>query len=92
METMTRRQLLKYGATGGASVFLLGRFDVRGAPAATAGAATPTLDPSAIQKYQTALIVPPAMPRTRRIVARGAISRTMRHISFTFPRFTMILA
>ncbi len=59
MAGITRRQLLKYGAAGGAVLFLPLR--VGRALAQVPGG---TLPPGAIPKYATPLVIPPAMPRT----------------------------
>src|SRR5512133_748784 len=61
MARMTRRQLLRYGAAGGAVLFLPLRV---GAGRALAQAPGGTLPPGAIPKYVTPLVIPPAMPRT----------------------------
>ena len=42
-----------------------------GTRAAVAAPATPSLPGAAIPKYQLPLVIPPAMPRTRRVVAPG---------------------
>jgi FtsP/CotA-like multicopper oxidase with cupredoxin domain len=72
MVRLTRRQLLVNGAAGGAGLLLIGRLDVKTALAlGGAAATTTTLDPHSIEKYRQAMIVPPAMPRTRRIIRLG---------------------
>jgi FtsP/CotA-like multicopper oxidase with cupredoxin domain len=58
---MTRRQLLRYGAAGGAVLFLPLRVGARQALAQVPGG---TLPPGSIPKYVTPLVIPPAMPRT----------------------------
>lgn len=60
MARITRRQLLKYGATGGAVLFLPLRVGLRQALAQVPGG---TLPPGSIPKYVTPLVIPPAMPR-----------------------------
>ena len=65
---MTRRQLLEYGAAGGAVLFLPLRVDVRRALAQVPGG---TLPPGSIPKFVTPLVIPPAMPRTDKRQARG---------------------
>src|SRR5215204_3274030 len=61
MARITRRQFLKYGAAGGAVLFLPLRVGTRQALAQVPGG---TLPPGAIPKYVTPLVIPPAMPRT----------------------------
>jgi spore coat protein A, manganese oxidase len=61
MARITRRQFLKYGATGGAVLFLPLRVGLRQALAQVPGG---TLPPGSIPKYVTPLVIPPAMPRT----------------------------
>ena len=61
MARITRRQLLKYGAAGGAVLFLPLRVGTRQALAQVPGG---TLPPGGIPKYVTPLVIPPAMPRT----------------------------
>jgi spore coat protein A len=61
MARITRRQLLKYGAAGGAALFLPLRVGLRQALAQVPGG---TLPPGSIPKYVTPLVIPPAMPRT----------------------------
>ncbi len=69
MAGITRRRLLQVGAAAGASIALPVRL---GFDRATARAATRALpDPASIDKYVTSLIIPPAMPRTRRLRRRG---------------------
>src|SRR6266542_2947397 len=70
MARLTRRRFLRYGAAGGAALFVPWRFDDR-ARAVTPGFARPTLPGREIPKYRSPLIVPPAMPRTRRIRRPG---------------------
>jgi spore coat protein A, manganese oxidase len=61
MARITRRQLLVYGAAGGAVLFLPLRVGTRQALAQVLGG---TLPPGSIPKYVTPLVIPPAMPRT----------------------------
>jgi spore coat protein A len=61
MARITRRQLLVYGAAGGAVLFLPLRVGTRQALAQVLGG---TLPPDSIPKYVTPLVIPPAMPRT----------------------------
>ena len=67
---LTRRMLLKYGAGAGAALYLPWRFGT-GEGVASPAASMPTLPGREIPKYRLPLVVPPAMPRTRRIVNRG---------------------
>jgi spore coat protein A, manganese oxidase len=63
---LTRRQLLKAGAIGGASLLLpAGLRPGILRPASVLADAIPggTLDPTTIPKYVTPLVIPPAMPR-----------------------------
>ena len=66
---ITRRQLLKYGAGGGAALFVPWSIGTQAAVAAPFS--TPTLPGGDIPKYQLPLVIPPAMPRTSRITLRG---------------------
>jgi FtsP/CotA-like multicopper oxidase with cupredoxin domain len=61
MARITRRQFLRYGAAGGAVLFLPLRV---GAGRALAQVPGGTLPPASIPKYVTPLVIPPAMPRT----------------------------
>jgi spore coat protein A, manganese oxidase len=68
MARITRRRLIQSGALAGASMALPVRFGT----GARADAATPApLDPTSIDQYVAALVVPPAMPRTSRLRRRG---------------------
>jgi spore coat protein A len=71
MARITRRQLLKYGATGGAVLFLPLRVGLRQALAQVPGG---TLPPGSIPKYVTPLVIPPAMPRSAGLPTPGAQS------------------
>jgi hypothetical protein len=66
---ITRRTALKYGAGAGAVLILPWRPGARRALAAPGG--SPTLPAAGIPKYRMPLVVPPAMPRSRRLVATG---------------------
>jgi spore coat protein A, manganese oxidase len=61
MARFTRKQLLRYGAAAGASMYVPLRF---GLPTAFAQIPGGTLPPGDITKYLTPLVIPPAMPRT----------------------------
>src|SRR5512132_3904003 len=71
MARITRRQLLKYGAAGGAVLFLPLRVGLRQALAQVPGG---TLPPGSIPKYVTPLVIPPAMPRSAGLPTPGAQS------------------
>jgi FtsP/CotA-like multicopper oxidase with cupredoxin domain len=68
---MTRGQLLKYGAAGGAVLFLPLRVRL---PQALAQVPGGTLPPGSIPKYVTPLVIPPAMPLTAKVPVRGGKS------------------
>ena len=69
MTAITRRRLLQYGAGAGAGLFLW-RLGAAGR-AVAAPIVGGTLDPLSIPKYVTPLVIPPAMPRTRKLPVRG---------------------
>jgi spore coat protein A, manganese oxidase len=71
MARMTRGQLLKYGAAGGAVLFLPLRVRL---PQALAQVPGGTLPPGSIPKYVTPLVIPPAMPLTGKVPVRGGKS------------------
>jgi spore coat protein A, manganese oxidase len=62
---MSRRDFLRIGGGAGAGLFFIGQ--VGGLPfkIPVAAAAIPggSLDPTSVPKYQTAMLIPPAMPR-----------------------------
>jgi spore coat protein A len=62
---LSRRQFLNAGAVTGAALVLPWHL----AKARALAQATPALDPAAIDKYVTPLVIPPAMPRTATIKA-----------------------
>jgi FtsP/CotA-like multicopper oxidase with cupredoxin domain len=64
----SRRSFIKLGMAGGAALFLPWSFRARPARAQVPG---PTLHPLAIPKYQTPLLVPPAMPRAAKLKGPG---------------------
>jgi FtsP/CotA-like multicopper oxidase with cupredoxin domain len=64
----SRRAFIKLGAAGGAALYLPWRM---GPPVAWAQVPGGTMDPAAIPKYRTPLLVPPAMPRAGKIKTRG---------------------
>ena len=67
----SRRSFIKLGAAGGAALFLPWGFAPGMAVAQIPGG---TLDPRAIPKYRTPLLVPPAMPRAAKLKMRGGKS------------------
>jgi FtsP/CotA-like multicopper oxidase with cupredoxin domain len=69
MIAITRRRFLQSGAAGGAAFLLPLRVE---AWSALAQAPSGTLPAGSIPKYVTPLVIPPAMPRTRRITRPGA--------------------
>jgi len=71
MARITRRQLLKYGAAGGAVLFLPLRVGSRQALAQVPGG---TLPPGSVPKYVTPLVIPPAMPRTAKVPVQAGKS------------------
>jgi spore coat protein A len=70
---ISRRRLLQAGAVTGASLML--PWHLRLSPALAEPLPGGTLDPLEILKFQTPLVIPPAMPRTRKLNSRtgGAI-------------------
>jgi FtsP/CotA-like multicopper oxidase with cupredoxin domain len=64
---LTRREALKLGAASGVGWYVSSGLGVRRRVFAAGG----PLDPSSIPKYVTPLVIPPAMPRTRKIVTRS---------------------
>jgi spore coat protein A len=66
----TRREFIKTGAASSAGFYLVSRLGVRPklfAQPLPGG----TMDPAAIPKYVTPLVIPPAMPRTSKIARPG---------------------
>jgi spore coat protein A len=73
---VSRRQVITWGVGSATGLFLtskLGIVQVLGGDAAGAevGVPGPSLDPTSIPKYLTALLVPPAMPRARKLRVQG---------------------
>jgi spore coat protein A len=65
---LSRRTFIKYGMAGGAALFVPWGL----LPASTrARTAVPLLDPLAIAKYRTPMLVPPAMPRASKLTVKG---------------------
>jgi FtsP/CotA-like multicopper oxidase with cupredoxin domain len=59
----TRREFIKTGAASGAGFYLMSRLGGRTRLFAQPSPSA-TIDPAAVQKYVTPLVIPPAMPRT----------------------------
>ena len=70
---VTRRQFIKYSAGGVLGLYIASRLDWT-RHLAFAQASGPTLPPDQITKYVTPLLIPPAMPRARRITVGGGQS------------------
>ncbi|HRQ36965.1 MAG TPA: multicopper oxidase domain-containing protein [Chloroflexota bacterium] len=66
----SRREFLKLSTAAGAGLFLSSRFGFF-RPVFAAPLFAGTLDPANIPKYQTPLLIPPAMPRAGKITVRG---------------------
>jgi spore coat protein A, manganese oxidase len=69
MDAISRRRLFQYGAGAGAGL-ILWRFGA-GVPAFAVPIPGGTLDPTSIPKYETPLVIPPAMPRTAELSQGG---------------------
>ena len=66
---ITRRHFMKVGGVAGAGLLLPWKGMVRQAFAQLPGG---TLDPAILPKYVTPLVIPPAMPRTSKLIQRMA--------------------
>jgi len=66
---MNRRRFLKLGFAGGAAMFIPWRFKL---PKAFAQIPGGTLDPLSVPKYQTPMLIPPAMPRAGKVKQKMA--------------------
>jgi FtsP/CotA-like multicopper oxidase with cupredoxin domain len=67
---LNRRQFLKLTTATGAALFLPWKLGLQGAPGLSVRPALAqipggTLDPTSVQKFQTPLLIPPVMPRSR---------------------------
>jgi bilirubin oxidase len=62
-DMFTRRQVLRFGAVGGAGLLVPSAFSSRAMAAIPGG----TLNPTTIAKYAAPLVIPPAMPRTAQL-------------------------
>jgi FtsP/CotA-like multicopper oxidase with cupredoxin domain len=79
---ITRRAFLKY--TGGTALtwFAFNKF---GVPKAIAQIPGGSLDPTAVPKFQTPLLIPPVMPKAGRIVQRGG--KNIDHYEISMKQF-----
>ena len=80
---ITRRRFLKAGAMTGASLLLPWNIHLQRALAQPLSGGT--LDPLEIRKYQTPLVIPPAMPRTSR--TRGRAGRAIDYYEIAVRQF-----
>jgi spore coat protein A len=74
METMrriSRRTFVAWVGGAGAGFYLFGRLPGMSAPVALAQIPGGTLDPTAVPRFQTPMLVPPVMPRAGTVVQRG---------------------
>jgi spore coat protein A len=71
MTAITRRRFLECGAGAGAGLVL---WRWQGGRAYARPPGVGVLDPRSIPKYETALVIPPAMPRTSTIARKGGRS------------------
>src|SRR4029453_2277462 len=65
---ITRRTFLKYSGATALTWYAVNKFGVLNAIAQIPGG---TLDPAAVSKFQTPLLIPPVMPKAGTIVQRG---------------------
>jgi bilirubin oxidase len=73
---LTRRQVIKLGAAGGAGFFLATKFGSLPTLFAQAAPGPLTLDPNLIPKYVSPLLIPPAMPRAGKIKTAAGAKQT----------------
>jgi FtsP/CotA-like multicopper oxidase with cupredoxin domain len=71
MRRFSRRTFVAWVGGASAGFYLFGRLPGTGAPVAIAQIPGGTLDPLAVPKFQTPLLVPPVMPRTDTISRPG---------------------
>ena len=74
MRRFSRRTFVAWVGGAGAGFYLFGRLPGTGAPVALAQVPGGTLDPLAIPKFATPLLVPPVMPRAGVLTQRGGRS------------------
>ena len=67
----SRRTFVAWVGGAGAGFYLFGRSPGMSAPEALAQIPGGTLDPTSIPKYQTAMLIPPVMPRAGTIIMPG---------------------
>lgn len=67
----TRREFLKIAALGGFGLFVPFKIDLNQLSPKALAAITPTLDLATLPQFVTPLVIPPAMPRTRKIKQKG---------------------
>ena len=68
---LSRRTFITWLGGTGAGFYLLGRLPGTGAPVVLAQVPGGTLDPTAIPKFATPLLIPPVMPRAAVLPRRG---------------------
>jgi spore coat protein A, manganese oxidase len=68
---LSRRTFISWLGGTGAGFYLLGRLPGASAPVVLAQVPGGTLDPTAIPKFRTAMLIPPAMPRAAVLTERG---------------------
>ena len=71
MQRFSRRTFIAWVGGAGAGFYLFGRLPGFGAPTALAQIPGGTLDPTAVPKFATAMLIPPVMPRADTITAPG---------------------
>ena len=71
MRRFSRRTFIAWVGGAGAGFYLFGRLPGLSAPAALAQVPGGTLDPTAIEKFETPLLIPPAMPKAGTVVRGG---------------------
>jgi FtsP/CotA-like multicopper oxidase with cupredoxin domain len=71
MRRFSRRTFVAWVGGVSAGFYLFGRLPGTSAPVALAQIPGDTLDPAGVDKFVTALLIPPVMPRARTIVAPG---------------------
>jgi FtsP/CotA-like multicopper oxidase with cupredoxin domain len=70
-QRFSRRTFIAWVGGAGAGYYLLGRLPGTGALEALAQIPGGTLDPAAVSKYRTPMLIPPVMPRAGRVRQRG---------------------
>ena len=71
LRPISRRTFIAWVGGAGAGFYLFGRLPGTGAPVALAQVPGGTLDPNAVAKFVTPLLIPPVMPKADTIVRRG---------------------